>query len=484
MSRVIADPGSFRDPSGRVFVSDTHVYRAVSAVGQHAFKAAYDSGALRLMIDRRRLVGTRLIDGEPSALAVQQASDGRGKIAHVLEHQRVPIISYPFEWPFEALRAAAMAHLDLHLDLLQLGFTLSDASAYNMQFEGSHPIHIDALSVVPYSEGERWVGYDQFMREFLNPLVLEAETGASFAPWYRGSLNGLSSDDLLRLLPRRCLFRPAYLMHVAAPALLDRRVATIEPRIARTQLKPLPKTRLIGLLKHLRLLISGLPSPRKRLKVWAEYTENNTYADGERQAKRQTVAAFVNMTRPRTVLDIGCNTGTYSRVALAAGATRVVGLDTDRSALDICYLGAARDRLDLLPLAVDLTNPSPGQGWRNVERQALLDRLSCDALLALAVIHHIVMRNNVPLAEAIRHLVSLAPLGLIEFVPKTDPQVTRLLRLRRDVFHDYTVETCRTALLAVAQIISESDVSATGRRLFVYAVRGGKFPGVPLQSSG
>jgi ribosomal protein L11 methylase PrmA len=472
VSAVLADPASFRDPSGRVFLCDSHVYRTVSTAGLEAFTAAHQSGALRLMAEKGRLVETRIIDGEPAAHLVGSASHGLA-VAHVLQHPRLPVISYPFEWPYEALRAAALAHLDLHLDLIALGFTLSDGSAYNMQFDGPRPIHIDVLSVIPYSEGARWLGYGQFLRQFLNPLVFEAETGVSFAPWYRGSLDGMASDDVLRLLPWRSLTRPAHLMHVAAPALFDRRAARRAPRIDRDRLAPLPKTRLVGFLRHLRLLIAGLPAPHKRTSSWADYEQSNPYEKDERAKKRAAVRAFVSAMRPRLLLDLGCNTGLYSRIALQDGAERVVGLDTDRAALDACYLGAAREGVPLLTLAADITNPSPSQGWRGSERPSLVERLGCDALLALALLHHIVVRNNIALADAVRFLVSLAPRGLIEFVPKSDPQVARLLRLREDIFADYREDVFRAVLLESAAIVGETPLGEGGRRLFTYVRRGG-----------
>jgi ribosomal protein L11 methylase PrmA len=462
------DPGSFRDPSGHVFARDGRIFRSVTTHGAPAFDAAWQSGVLRRMAAAGRLIETgELAQGELAQL-LPVVSLEAGAPVRVLTHPRLPLVSYAYEWPYEALRAAALAHLDLQLALLDEGFTLSDASAFNMQLDGPKPVHIDILSVVPYAEGAHWAGYEQFQRHFLNPLLIEQATGMSFAPLWRGTLDGVSSDDTLRLLPLGARLRPSTLMHVTMPALANRRAVGTNPVGKGNGPAPLPRSRLASLIGHLQRTIAGLGTPRGRTTPWLDYAANNTYASVERGAKHEAVAKFAARVRPGLLLDIGTNTGEYAAVALAAGARRVVGLETDRAALDAAFLGAARHGMAFLPLSIDFTNPSPAQGWRGEERAAFFDRLSADALVALAVIHHIVMRNNVPLAEAVEQLVGVAPRGLIEFVPKGDPQVTRLLKYRADVFHDYETEAFRSYLSRHARIVVETRLTGSGRILFEY----------------
>jgi ribosomal protein L11 methylase PrmA len=465
VSAVHPDPGSFRDPAGQVFIAEDRVYRTVSPDSLADVERVLAAGVLKRLAADGRMVATEV--SSDSAIAAFLRGAGEREIARVLSHPRLTPVTYPYEWSFEGLKSAALAHLQLQLDLLDQGFTLSDASAFNMQFDGPRPIHIDVLSIVTYNDGDRWLGYGQFMREFFNPLVLEAETGVSFAPWYRGALGGITNDELTRLLPKIRWLRPAYLMHIVLPALYDRR-ATRADRGARAKLLPLPKARLRNLLSHLHHTISALRSPRNRTTPWLDYAAANTYAGAERDAKRRGVAAFVAAVRPQMLLDIGCNTGEYAAVALEAGARRVIGLESDRAALDAAFRRAADERLAFLPLAVDLVNPSPAQGWRGKERGAFVDRLSADALLALAVLHHVVIRNNIPLADAVRLLVSLAPRGLIEFVPKSDPQVERLLRYRRDIFVDYDVANFRALLERDANVVEKTRLTDSGRTLFRY----------------
>lgn len=282
------------------------------------------------------------------------------------------------------------------------------------------------------------------------------------------TLDGLSSDDLFRLVPLRRLIRPSYLLHVVATALYGRRARRSE---LPSKIASLPKKHLFGLLRHLESTIAGIRSPHNRLAQWQDYETTNNYAGEEREAKHREVAAFCTKVRPTEVIDIGCNAGEYSFAALENGAQRIIGIDLDRAALDNAFERAVARRLDFLPLAMDITNPSPGQGWRGSERTSFHARNRSDALLALAVIHHMVIGRNIPVRDAIEGLVALAPRGLIEFVPKSDPQVGKLLRLREDIFPDYKLEVFRSELERLAGIVSDRQITASGRRLFWYERR-------------
>lgn len=467
-SGVRRDPGSFRDPSGHVFSRDGRIYRTVSAYGARTFDPAWQAGVLRRLANAERVIATEEVPAAEQAALFPVVTLEAQRPVRVLTHPRLPLVSYPYEWPFEALRSAAVSHLELQLALLEEGFTLSDASAFNIQFDGAKPIHIDILSVVPYVDGAHWTGYEQFQRHFLNPLLVEQTTGISFAPHWRGTMDGITSDDTLRLLPLSARLRPSTLMHVTMPAMVNRRAVGTNDGASASQIQPLPKARLVALLAHLKRTIEGLSTPRGRMTPWLDYAGNNTYASAERGAKHEAVAAFASRIRPELLLDIGTNTGEYASLALEAGARRVIGLETDRAALDAGFLDAKKRQLAYLPLSIDFTNPSPAQGWRGLERPAFFERLSADAMIALAVIHHIVMHANVPLAEAVEQLVGVAPRGLIEFVPKGDPQVNRLLKYRTDVFDDYETDAFRNYLARHARIVAETRLTDSGRVLFEY----------------
>lgn len=393
------------------------------------------------------------------------------EVAHLLEHPRLSVQSMPYEWSFSLLRDAALFHLDLHLDLLSSGFTLSDASAYNVQFDGPRPIFIDHLSVRPYEEGEFWAGHRQFCEQFLNPLLLRAYFDVPHNSWYRGNLEGIPQTDFAKLLPFRRKLSWRTLAHVVLPARFQRGSTSDADVKFSADNRKLPLAGLTGMLRQLRSWIEQLRPANTTATTWANYAKTTTYSDEETIRKREFVASFVASTRPGLLLDIGCNTGDYSSLALKNGATRVVGFDFDQQSLDSAHARAKTENINFLPLYLDAMNPSPSQGWAERERIGFGGRFSADAILALAVEHHLAIARNVPLADVVSWITSLAPRGVVEFVPKEDPTVRKMLALRPDIFPDYTIEKFTSALAAKAQIERTEAISQSGRVLFSYTSR-------------
>jgi ribosomal protein L11 methylase PrmA len=408
-----------------------------------------------------RLIGTRVAPDDPSALGIEGA-------ALLLEHERVPFVSYPYEWPFAALQAAALLQLDLHLALLEHDFTLADASAYNIQFRGPEPVFIDVLSVERYVPGSYWIGHRQFCDQFLSPLLLTARLGVPYNAVYRGRIEGLSSTELVPLLRLHDKLRPLTLLHIVLPARLEaaaRRGRVVAKPVAAR--RPLPKAALCRLLAGLRRWIGRLQPPSRHTD-WTGYAADNTYQEAERSAKRELVARATRVAAPRAVLDLGCNTGDYAAVALEAGAGHVIGAEADAPTAHLAFVRARKEGLRFLPLVQDGANPSPSQGWREAERVSFAGRARFDFLIALAVEHHLAIGRNIPLDELVRWMAGLAPQGVVEFVQKTDATVRRMLALREDVFADYTEENFRRLLAANARIVGSHAVSASGRVLFQY----------------
>ncbi len=451
------EPGSFRDPGGRVFEADQRILRAVMPSAAPAFEQAEDSGVLRRLSDAGKLVDY-----------TQVARDTLPDVAatHVLEHPRVPFISYPYEWSFALHKAAALFHLDLHLDLLKSGFTLSDATAYNVQFDGSRPVFIDHLSIRPYRDGEIWEGHRQFCMQFLNPLLMWSALDVQPNHWFRGNLEGIAPEDLAKLLPLRKKLSWTVLTHVVAQAAMQNRSVKKSEGSASYRETRLPKHAFEGMLDGLRRAIAGLRIP-SHATVWGDYAGRNSYQSDEALAKAAFVAEMTASVQPDLLFDIGCNSGDYSKVALESGAKRVVGFDFDHAALEIAYDRAQQEGLAFLPLWLDAANPSPSQGWAQGERKGLGDRANADALVALAFIHHIAIGRNVPLDMATDWLVSLAPKGVIEFPHKSDPMVQNLLSQRTDIFPGYGNDQFAALLRAKARIVKQIDVLPT-RTLYWY----------------
>jgi ribosomal protein L11 methylase PrmA len=449
--------GSHRDPAGRVYDFDGRILRSIAPEAEEAFFAVMKSGVLKRLAEREQL-----IDFAPATLAAGDALPDRA--SQLIEHPRLDFVSFPYEWSFEALRCAALHHLDVHMDAMRDDITLSDSSAYNVQFIGARPVFIDLLSFRPYVEGELWAGYGQFCEQFLNPLLLYSVCGVSPNPWYRGALEGIPASDLRRLLPIRSKLSRRMLLHVVVHGMLERAGSGGTPVNSGAGL---PRARFIKLLADLRAWIEGLKAPRRRT-AWTDYGAICSYSDEEQAKKRAEVETFAAETRPRQLWDIGCNTGDYALAALKAGAQSVIGWDGDPGAVDAAFLEARRTGANFTPLLVDLANPSPAQGWNQSERPGLQERASADAAVALAVVHHMVLTRNIPMPQAVAWLVGLAPRGLIEFVPPDDVQVRRMLTQRQGLHHPYDREHFVAALSQVARLKKSTVLGQSGREMFWY----------------
>lgn len=455
-----ADSGSYRDPSGHIYEVDGRILRTVAERAREDYEAVRDAGIFRKYADKGWLI-------EAGEVPLESLGAPLPDVAYVLEHPRLHFVSYPYEWCFAALKDAALLHLDLQLELLNEGFTLSDASAYNVQFRGPRPVFIDTLSLRRYHQGEFWLGHRQFCEQFLNPLLLRALVGVTHNNWYRGNLEGIGTADLARVLPLRSRLSLNVITQVLLQARLEAN-AIKKPgeAIGRLHGRSLSTNAYKGLLSQMRRWIAKLRPADTGQTIWQNYAKNHTYSDDEAGEKRGFIASFVNGVNPRLLWDIGCNTGDYSSVALESGVENVVGFDFDHRAVEIAYARAKDQNLNLLPLWLDAANPSPSQGWRGLERKSLADRAKPDAIIALAFEHHLAIGRNIPLDQVVEWLVSLAPTGVIEFVQKSDPTVQQMLALRADIFDLYEEDAFKAALADRARIIEIKSTSAHGRRLY------------------
>lgn len=454
----VRHPASFRDPSGFVFQQDGRIRRAVTAYGLDNARAVRATGLLDALIADGLLLAEQEI-------ATSMA--GRPDVRLVLEHPRLPFISYPYEWPFLALQAAAVLHLDVQLRALDAGIMLTDASAYNVQFVGAQPVFIDHLSFRPYREGELWSAHRQFCEQFLHPLLLRSLVGIEYQPWYRGRPDGIGGEDVVRMLRLTDKLRWNVLVNVVLPERLQRRAATASMD-ATVRKGHLSRAALREMWSSLRRWIARLQPKGTGSTTWGRYDE--TVPEGEVAAIATFVSQFVERVQPQLLWDLGCNAGRYSEVALGAGAGYVVGLDSDAGAADKAFARARDRQLRLLPLLVDLLNPTPTQGWQERERDNLLGRGSGDALLAVAVVHHLAARNA-PLGEIIELLTAIAPEGVIGFVPRTDARARQLFSARDDMFASYTLENFVALLRGRARIVQQEVLPGSERVLIWFSTR-------------
>ncbi len=452
------DTASFRDPGGTVLVSEDRIYRTVMVAAAPDYERVRRTEILKELISEGRLIDEKPIDRRILGSAGEVAS-------YVLEHPKLPFISYPYEWCFYGLKDAALLQLDIHLRCLDNGVTLSDASAYNVQFVGPSPIFIDALSFRPYREGEIWAGHRQYCEQFLNPLLLRTLLGIPHNAWYRGSLEGIPVQHLARALSFKSKFSWNVIKHVVLQAALEKDATKRRPSSLVKEIR-LPLAAFRKILMDLRKWVQSLEPADGDKSVWRDYAGNNSYASDAAGKKAEFIRDFASATRPALLWDLGCNTGEYARTALRAGAKLCIGFDLDVGALDQAYLRAKAEGLNFLPLHLDATNPSPSQGWAQGERKGFGERASADSILALALVHHLAISRNVPLDYVVDWLVGLAPAGVIEFIQKSDPMVQELLRFREDVFLNYSENDFERALTTRARVRKVENVSSAGRKLY------------------
>ncbi len=457
--------GSFRDPSGHVYVGDGRIFRTVNSCFASDFEYVHSSGILGKLSNAGQLLPVTIVpDGTDLGVGIE--TDAK----YILETTKLPFISYPYEWPFSALKAAALLHLEIHLSALEEGVTLSDASAYNIQFLGPRPIFIDHLSFRPYRKGEMWLGHRQFCEQFLNPLLLQSYFGLSHNAWYRGTQEGIPAHEINRLLRWRHFMNPNVCLHIVMPSFLQKTVQASVGGIQKEELgkASFPLASFQRMLQRLYKWIGKLQPQGAGKTVWQDYIKTHNYSPKEMSLKKQFVKNFANRIQPTLLWDLGCNSGEYSKVALQEGAGTAVGFDADHGALEAAFERACEEGLALQPVYLDMTNPAPNQGWRECERSGIQARASANGVLALACIHHLAISRNIPFGELLEWIVGLAPNGIIEFVPKNDPMVQKLLRLREDIFTDYSEENFLKTISQKATIVHSQCVSESGRLLIEY----------------
>lgn len=457
------DGGSYRDRSGRVFRRDGGIYRGVRADALETWRAVAAKPFYRELERDRKIVATNEVSRE-------LASEWDG----VLQHEPVPVISYPYEWPFGMLRSAALLQLEILDRALSDGITLRDATPFNVQFVGTRPVFIDVLSFAPLAKGALWTGYRQFCEQFLYPLLLEAYKGIPFQPLVRGRIDGIDAETASRLLMPSKMLKPGVLKHVYLHAALQRsmraRTSGSVAKEIRTQSAVHSRELIRANVRNLTKIVEGLRGNASS--DWTEYEGTHSYSSEDRAVKEQFVRDALRASQPRVTFDIGCNTGAFSEIA-AAHSESVVGADSDPQVIERLF---ARGHERILPLVWDLADPSPGLGWRGRERPPLRERLRPDLTLALALIHHLVLGRNIPLEEVVDELASFGGDAVIEWVDRSDAMATRLLERKDEAFEDYTLAHFEEHLGRAFTVERKQALASGSRILYFVRSRAGSRP--------
>lgn len=447
---------SFRDPSGVVFRRDGVVYRQVNSVYRQDFEALLESGLYDELVAARLLIPHTEVSPELALSA---------DAYKVIRPEPLGFVSYPYEWCPSQLRDAALTTLAVQERALAKGLWLKDASAFNIQFHHGRPLLVDTLSFARRPQGEPWPAYRQFCEHFLGPLALMTQVDVRLGQLFRANVAGIPLELASRLLPRSSWLRPALLMHLHLHARAQRRYSDTDVR-ARRGRRRMSQPALIGLLQSLRGEIGRLRW-REGTTPWRDYEREHGYGAQAFEAKERLVEAFLDRCSPAQLWDLGANAGSFSRIASVQGIS-TVAFDLDAGAVEANYHRMSeRGETEILPLLMDLTNPSPAIGWSNAERESLLDRGPVDVVMALALVHHLSIGNNVPFTRVAEFMARLGKWLIIEFVPKHDPQVQRLLRNRTDIFEEYNREQFEAAFADDFSVRACEPVGDSGRLLYL-----------------
>ena len=455
-------PASFRDPSGFMYRQNGKLYRQINLVCKDDYDFLMSSGLYQKLTQRKLLVPHVEVEEQPFF---------PDRCYKIIQPEEIRFISYPYEWSFSQLKDAALRTLVIQKEALYAEMTLKDASAYNMQFHNGVPVLIDTLSFAQYHEGDPWVAYRQFCQHFLVPLALMSYTDVRLSKLMQLYIDGIPLDLGSKLLPRSTRFNFGLLTHIHLHAQSQQRFSkTAEVEVAENSQRKvsISKLSLIGLIDSLESTVKKLTWKISK-SDWADYYNATNYSDTAFDAKKKIVSDWLHELAPTSVWDLGANTGIFSLQAADLTDCLTISADIDPGAVEINYLQCKKNKTkNILPLVLDLTNPSAAIGWNNQERDSFYQRGPVDVVMALALIHHLAIANNVPLEKISTLMAALGQFLVIEFVPKDDSQVRRLLRSRDDIFDQYHLEGFVATFENDFVLRKQAPVSGSKRVMFLF----------------
>lgn len=441
--RLKPDRGSFRDPSGRVYVFEGNsgkprILRGLTSAAAETLAHLLAAPFFHKLVEHGEVIETWLLEGQDPAARLVLDEGWRA----VAEHAPVNFVTYAYEWPFSMLKDAALLQLRLLDVAVRNGWLLKDATPFNIQWFGPRPCFIDIPSFAPRVDGDYWRGYRQFCGTFLTPLLLTAHSGIPFQPLLRSRTEGIPPDEAARHFRGLRRFKPGALPHVWFPYWMERRAQRREsmghPSSVPRRRKQ-PRNALPALLDSMRRLVGKLHF-RPAHSDWARYAETHSYDSADFALKQGFVRRWAAACEPSLTWDLGANTGLFSRIAAEHSQT-VIALDGDQGAVDRLYRELRSGGPgNIVTLVMDLANPSPAQGWAGVERLALHERRKPDLVICLALIHHLRIAGNIPLRQILEWLRSLGATAILEFVGREDGMFRKLAQHKQEDFADCTAE--------------------------------------------
>ena len=442
-----------------MFAHAGNVYRTLASQALERMRRFEGCGLLADLVARRMVIPSTVVDS--ASIGLTDSSVG----SQVVAHERIPVITYPYEWSFSMLREGALLTLDLLDEALDKDFILKDGTPFNIALHKGRMVFFDTLSFDDYEEGRVWDGYRQICQQFLFPLMVEAYIGVAFRPLLRSMLEGIPAATMKRLL------RPRHYRHAGVFAnvlMLAHFEKTFGKDGGSTGKLPadtaVPKSHLKRTIAKLRHSVSSA-SYRQVPSEWSDYETTCSYSDEDESVKTAFIEDALKGRQDAQLVDLGCNTGRYSMLA-ATKLRRVIAIDVDAACVDILYRRLRDGNIEnVIPLVADLLNPSPALGWQLRERRALTDRIRSDGFLALAIVHHICIAGNVPLEGFVAQLATVGAWGVVEWVDRSNSMVQAMLRNRKDVFIDYTWDDFRTYLEKTFSIHRVVEIHGGTRKL-------------------
>ena len=457
MEEITIDKGSFRDPSGYVFYKGSSVYRSISMSYKEHFDFFIKSGLYNKLLERNLIVSHKEINNESFEFEDSYK---------IIQPEKIRQISYPYEWSFSQLKDAALLTLEIQMIAIEFGMTLKDATGFNIQFQSSKPIFIDTLSFEKINNDFSWVAYKQFLEMFFNPLILSRYVDENLCvKILKSSINGIDSSDLNKLLALKYKFKPSILFHVVLPSIFNNKVKRNNNRNKKSTIS---KKQHLNIVEQLYSFISNLNLKNSKTQ-WGQYyndvnQEKDKYLLDKKAFISNTIESLDNI---NVVWDLGSNDGYFSR--LFKKDSFVISMDYDWKSVESNYIQNKKAKKhNILPLCIDLINPSPGVGWMNNERSSIFNRLAKpNLIMGLALVHHL-LNFNIPLNKIVDLFNNSAKYLIIEYVPFNDPKSQEIFYSRRYEYDYPTLEVFNNAFEKNFTLVRKKKLEQTNRVILFY----------------
>ena len=444
---------SFRDRSGFLFYYENEIYRIINFSYKKQYEKFMNSELYQKLEEKNLIISHSEIEN----------LDIDCDYYKIIKPEKIPFISYPYEWSFSQLKDAALLTLRIQKAAMKYGMTLKDGSAFNIQFHNGHPIFIDTLSFEIYEEGQIWKPYKQFCQHFLAPLALISKKDVRLNLLSKTFIDGIPIDLAAKLLPKTTFGNFGLMAHIHAHAKSQKHY---EDKDAKIKQKTLSKRSFEGLIESLKSSIEKMTWNENNTE-WGDYYSDTNYTEKSFEEKKQFISLTIDQVKPKLVWDMGANTGVFSRLASTKGIN-TISYDIDPLAVEKNYLSSSQNsEQNILPLILDLTNPSSGIGWNHDERMSIIQRGPADMVFALALVHHLAISNNVPLNKLAEFFSQISKFLIIEFVPKSDSQVKRLLLTREDIFENYDEKNFEIEFSKFFKIINSKKILDSERTIYI-----------------